>query len=40
VGHDADLVILDRDPRTTPAAELANIRVMATFMAGQLRYTA
>jgi predicted amidohydrolase YtcJ len=40
VGYDADLVILDRDPRTTPAAELANIRVMATFMAGQLRYTA
>jgi predicted amidohydrolase YtcJ len=39
VGYDADMVILDRDPRTTPAEELAKIRIMATFMAGQLRYS-
>lgn len=40
VGYDADLVILDRDPFTTPTDEIKNIRIMATFMAGQLRYSA
>ena len=38
IGADADLVILDRDPRTTPPKELADIKVLATFMAGQRRY--
>jgi len=40
LGADADLVILDRDPRTCPPAELTSITVLATFMAGQARYMA
>jgi len=40
VGYDADLVILDRDPLTTPPSEISRIKVLATFMAGQRRYSA
>jgi predicted amidohydrolase YtcJ len=38
VGMDADLVILERDPRSVAPEEIGSIRVLATFMAGQLRY--
>jgi predicted amidohydrolase YtcJ len=34
-GHDADLVVLDRDPVTCPPDELAAIRVTATMVAGR-----
>ena len=34
-GFLADLVVLDRDPVTTPAAELAEISVVATMVAGR-----
>ncbi|MFF8844239.1 amidohydrolase [Streptomyces sp. NPDC015127] len=34
-GHLADLVVVDRDPRTTPAPELASLRVEATYVAGR-----
>ena len=40
IGNDADVVVLDRDPNTCPPEELVNIRVLATFMAGQQRYSA
>ena len=40
VGFDADLVVLDRDPRQCQPEEIKDIRVLATFMAGQRRYTA
>ena len=40
IGNDADVVILDRDPRTCSPEELDGIRVLATFMAGQQRYSA
>jgi predicted amidohydrolase YtcJ len=35
VGADADLVWLDRDPFTTRPAELADIRVLGTWLAGR-----
>ena len=40
LGFDADVVVLDRDPMTCPADELTQIRVLATFMAGQCRFLA
>ncbi len=40
LGFDADVVVLDRDPTTCAPEELASIRVLATFMAGQCRYVA
>jgi predicted amidohydrolase YtcJ len=36
----ADLVILEKDPRTTTAANIMNIRVLATYLAGKQRYRA
>lgn len=39
-GHDADFVILDRDPLAVPAAELPQIGVRATFVAGEPSYYA
>jgi len=38
VGYDADIVILDVDPRTCDAHRIAEIKVMATFSAGIPRY--
>lgn len=37
-GKYADLIIVDRDPRTVGAEELANTRVLATYLAGELVY--
>ena len=36
VGKDADLVVLDRDPFAAPASELADARVVSTWVAGRL----
>jgi predicted amidohydrolase YtcJ len=38
VGFDADLVVLDTNPTTCKPENLSGIRVLATFVAGQLRY--
>ena len=38
-GASADLVWLDRDPRTTPPLEIPAIRVRATYLAGKLVYS-
>ncbi len=35
VGKLADLVVLDRDPFEHPAAEIANARVLLTFVEGE-----
>lgn len=37
-GKYADLIVVDRDPRAVTAAELANTRVLATYLAGELVY--
>jgi predicted amidohydrolase YtcJ len=37
-GHDADLVVLDRDPVTCPPEELAAIEVIATMVSGRWVY--
>ncbi|MBL8222392.1 MAG: amidohydrolase family protein, partial [Bryobacterales bacterium] len=37
-GHLADFVILDRNPLTTPAAELRNIQVVETIIGGKSIY--
>jgi hypothetical protein len=34
----ADLIVVDRDPFTVPAAELKDVRVVATLVAGQVVY--
>ena len=39
-GASADLVWLDRDPRTTPPLELPTIGVRATYLAGRPVYSA
>ncbi|HXV61793.1 MAG TPA: amidohydrolase [Vicinamibacteria bacterium] len=39
-GKWADLVLLDRDPLETPPEELADLRVLATFVGGEERYRA
>ena len=39
-GASADLLWLDRDPRTTPALELPALGVRATYLHGQPAYTA
>jgi predicted amidohydrolase YtcJ len=36
----ADLVVLDRDPVTCPPAELSELRVLATMLAGRFTYVA
>jgi hypothetical protein len=38
-GYDADVVILDRNPSECTADELTRIRVVATYVAGQRRWT-
>ncbi len=35
-GKLADLIVLDRDPLTTPSAELAKVKVLATFIGGEI----
>jgi predicted amidohydrolase YtcJ len=40
VGRLADLTVLSADPRTTPAEDLRDIRVLATVVGGQVVYTA
>ncbi len=37
-GYDADLVLLDRDPVTTPAEDLDRIEVLGTMVAGNWTY--
>ncbi|MCG6495288.1 amidohydrolase [Kitasatospora sp. A2-31] len=39
-GHLADLVVLDRDILTAPAQEIAEARVLRTYVGGQLVHTA
>ncbi|MFJ2867992.1 amidohydrolase [Kitasatospora sp. NPDC087314] len=39
-GHLADLVVLDRDILTAPAAEIADARVLRTYVGGELVHTA
>ena len=39
-GRLADLVVLDRDPVTCPPAELSELRVLATMLAGRFTYVA
>ena len=39
-GASADLLWLDRDPRTTPALELPAFEVRATYLRGQPAYSA
>ena len=39
-GKLADMVILDQDPRKVPAAEIRSIRVLATWMDGEMVYQA
>jgi predicted amidohydrolase YtcJ len=34
----ADLIVLDRDPLTAPAAELKDVKVLATFVGGESVY--
>jgi predicted amidohydrolase YtcJ len=33
-------VIVDRDPLSAPARELRNVRVLATYVGGELAYSA
>jgi predicted amidohydrolase YtcJ len=40
VGRLADLTVLSADPRTTPAEDLRDLRVLATVVGGQVVYTA
>lgn len=40
LGFDADVTILDRDIHSCPAEEIESIKVLATFVAGKLRYSA
>ena len=35
VGKQADFVVLEKNPRTTPPAEIRNIKVMGTWMDGK-----
>jgi len=35
-GYPADFVIVDRDPLSAPARELRNVRVLATYVGGEL----
>ena len=37
-GADADLVWLDRDPRSTPVPDLAAVRVVGTYLRGHRVY--
>jgi len=39
-GYPADFVIVDRDPLSAPARELRNVRVLATYVGGELAYSA
>jgi predicted amidohydrolase YtcJ len=39
-GASADLLLLDRDPRTTPALELPALQVRATYLRGRPVYSA
>jgi predicted amidohydrolase YtcJ len=39
-GASADLVVLDRDPRTTPALDIPAVTVRATYLRGQPAYSA
>jgi predicted amidohydrolase YtcJ len=39
-GASADLLLLDRDPRTTPALELPALKVLATYLRGRSVYSA
>jgi predicted amidohydrolase YtcJ len=38
-GKLADFVVLSNDPRTTPPDEIRNIRVLCTFIGGELVYS-
>jgi predicted amidohydrolase YtcJ len=40
VGKFADLIILDRDPLTIPAEDIANVQVLETVVGGQEAYKA
>jgi predicted amidohydrolase YtcJ len=40
VGYPADFAIVDRDPLNTPAGELRNVRVIATYVGGEPVYPA
>lgn len=40
MGKYGDMVVLDRDPLTTPKTELRDIQVMATLKEGQIIYQA
>ena len=35
-GRLADFIVLDRDPLTVAAAELKDVKVLATFLGGEL----
>ena len=39
-GASADLVWLDRDPRTTPPLQIPALRVRATYLQGRPAYSA
>jgi len=39
-GYRADFVVVDRDPLSVPVAELRRIRVLATYVNGELAYLA
>jgi predicted amidohydrolase YtcJ len=36
----ADLIVLDRDPMTIPAEEIANVKVLETVVGGRSVYQA
>ena len=40
VGKFADLIVLDRDPLSIPAEDIANVRVLETTVGGRVVYTA
>jgi predicted amidohydrolase YtcJ len=40
VGKAADLIVLDRNPLTVPAGEIAHTRVLETLVGGEVVYTA
>jgi hypothetical protein len=39
-GKLADLIVLDRDPITGPPGELADVKVLATYVGGEQVYAA
>ena len=40
VGKFADLIVLDRNPLTIPAEDIANVRVLETMVGGNVVYRA